>query len=514
MAVIDDLKHLPVISDLESLMVDLLPVDFDKWCSARKTPKILHDALWGTFVLNPHEVAILDTPLFQRLRFVHQTGAVSFTYPSARHTRFEHVLGVMLQASKMCQALASRPDESRFDRAFELQVRFAGLLHDIGHGPFSHTSEQYFSKDPAIAEIQSHNYYRDSGAGEVLSSLMIQTPRFREFAQFVSQFYKVKLDIDLTSNMITGNLPNEEMYVGEFVHGPFDADKLDYMHRDGMFSGLKLQIDLDRLYASIDVVRGEDKFGESFTRLAGSIAGVAPLTQIMFNKMLLFTGMYHHHKVRAVDCMLWALFELAEKNDSTIGGFKINSPINFLRLTDDAVLSPSQSNNVAIQKIINDIRNRNLWKRALVISRQTVTKSILSSKSKGNSSPLTKYINFGGNDPECIRIRREMAKKIWEKAGKPCEEHEVWLDIPSSPSMTESKRMWIVDRGIKKPLTLGEYMPIQQWVEYYGHHRWKSHVFCPPHVRDSINIAAQEVFKAELGLEFNELATAQANIDR
>jgi hypothetical protein len=77
---------------IEKYVENLLPDNPKAWCERHPDPKIIHDALWGTFKLAPHEVAILNTGLIQRLRFIHQTGAVHLTYPSARHTRFEHVL--------------------------------------------------------------------------------------------------------------------------------------------------------------------------------------------------------------------------------------------------------------------------------------------------------------------------------------------------------------------------------------------------------------------------------------
>lgn len=503
--------------DINVLVEDLLPADARKWCEERTTRKILHDALWGTFELNRQEIAILDTPLLQRLRFIHQTGAVHFTYPSARHTRFEHVLGVMHQAGRMCLALRDRPNENRFDKAFELQVRFAGLLHDIGHGPFSHTSEQYFSKFEDIAEIRGEDYFKDSGAGEVLSCLLIQSDRFRELVRVINDLCHTDLNIDVAANMITGNMPDDQIYKSEFVHGPFDADKLDYMHRDGLFSGLRMHVDLDRLYASIEVTTGSEDYGEgvqTLTRLAGTMAGTSPLTQILFNKMLLFTGMYHHHKVRAVDCMLWSIFELAETTHSTLGGVELNGTVDFLKLTDDRVLCEELTNNDEVKRIIQKIRRRDLWKRALVISRNTVTPEMYDTEARGERNPLLDYISLSKNKPESIARRREIAGLICEEAGNPCGKHEVWLDIPKQPSMSESERMWIKVKGIDKHVTLGDYLPIQQWVELYGFHKWQSHVFCPPAVRSKINTAAQTVLQKELGLEFTNLATEHANIDR
>jgi HD superfamily phosphohydrolase len=158
--------------------------------------------------------------------------------------------------------------------------------------------------------------------------------------------------------------------MSEIVHGPFDADKLDYMPRDGMFSGLKMHVDLDRLYHSIRITSAPFH-GENQVRIAGQLSGLSPLTQIMFNKMLLFTGMYHHHKVRAVDCMLWAVFRLAQEREAQVGGRILSTPVDFLYVTDDRLLVPELCNDTEIKKLLTDIRNRRLWKKSLVIARQT-----------------------------------------------------------------------------------------------------------------------------------------------
>lgn len=510
--------------DIEEYADEFLPSDPLDWCRRHSTKKIIHDALWGTFELAPHEVALLDTSLLQRLRFLHQTGAVHLTYPSARHTRFEHVLGVMYQAGRVCSALRNRGQGSfygqdiRFDHRTEQQARFTALIHDIGHGPFSHTSEQYYSAYKDMIEAKQDSFFHDSGAGEVLSCLLVRTEKFRRFIAAVNNVYSLKIDADDSAKMITGNMNDENMYLSEIVHGPFDADKLDYMHRDGMFSGLKMHVDLDRLYASINVLTAtvdDAGYPQTMTRLAGSMAGTSPLSQIMFNKMLLFTGIYHHHKVRAVDCMLWAIFELAKDREAKIGGRHIKGTVDFLRLTDDRVLTEELTDDADIRKIIADIRNRRLWRRALVISRHTVQDSMHDPTSTIGDSPFFEIVKLSGNSPVKIEKRREIARKIWKKATPSCEPHEVWFDVPKLPSMEEAERMWIATENAQKPVvTLGDFLPIREWVELYGTHKWQAHVFCPAPAREKINKAARQVLEGEFGLRVTEMATIQAHIDR
>ncbi len=494
---------------VEDFAASMLPEDKTAWCKRFSAPKIVHDALWGTFRLEPHEIAVIDTPLVQRLRHVHQTGTAYLTYPSATHSRFEHTLGVLFQATRICSEMRDRPDENRFGPETRSSARMAAILHDTGHGPFSHTSEQYFARFDAMAHATQIEY-PNSGAGEVLSYWIIRSPAFRDLLAAINTEFKCQLDAEVIASMVAGMLGADRVYQSEIVHGPFDADKLDYMPRDGMFSGLRLNVDLDRLYTSIDVLSYDGQ-----TRLAGSMSGTSPLAQIMFNKMLLFTSMYHHHKVRAADCMLWALFELAQERKCKLGGRSLECPADFLWLTDDAVLRPELSKSPEIQRLIKAIRARQLWKRALVISRTTTPETMHSTISEEESeSILTGFVDLSGTSKANIERRRALAAEMWKQAGKPCAKHEVWLDVPGLPRMREAERMWISVPGNGEPVTLADVLPITQWVQLYGVHKWRAHVFCPADAREAVNRAAKDVLKSEFGLDFNDMATSYAHLDR
>jgi HD superfamily phosphohydrolase len=490
---------------IEKYVEQYLPPDTRRWCQQyRGKKKIVHDALWGTFQLRAHEVALLDTPLLQRLRLLHQTGGVYHTYPSAHHTRFEHTLGVLCQAGRLCTALRGSSDapDARVDISFENDVRFAALLHDTGHGPFSHTSEQFFSALDPMAEVRrEHEVLADAGAGELLSYLIVRSKRFRDFVHVLNETHNLALDCDRIAGTITGTMPDDRMYMSEVIHGPFDADKLDYMPRDGMFSGLKMHVDIDRLYYSIKI-KAADFQERRQTRIAGSVTGLSPLMQIMFNKMLLFTGMYHHHKVRAVDCMLWAIFHLATSRGAPVGGVHLECPVDFLRLTDDRLLIPELTEDRDIRKIIEDIRSRRLWKKALVIARTTVPEKMHDEAGESPYPLFAGVATLAGDKPPKIHKRREIADEIWTEAGKPCQQHEVWLDVPKPPGMEESKQTWIESPGREEPQILDGFIPVQQWVELYGTHQCRAHVFCPPKVGRDIGKAAEKVLYARFRLEF------------
>lgn len=174
-----------------------------------RSPKVIHDALWGTQRLHKHEVALVDTPLFQRLRRLHQTGFSYLTYRSTTHTRFEHSLGVLYQTDKLARAL--------HDKYFELdsnvvsldrirQLRVAALLHDCSHGPFSHTSEEIYSTFPEMQELigPRGKGFEGSSASEVLAYFILDSEPFRQFLEELKEHVALDLDPAWLSAVITG----------------------------------------------------------------------------------------------------------------------------------------------------------------------------------------------------------------------------------------------------------------------------------------------------------------------
>ncbi|XP_065817342.1 interaptin isoform X2 [Labrus bergylta] len=109
--------------------------------------KVFNDPIHGSIELHPLLIKIIDTPQFQRLRFIKQLGGVYFVYPGASHNRFEHSIGVGYLAGKLAEALRSRQPELNITDRDVLCVQIAGLCHDLGHGPFSHLYDGMFLTD-------------------------------------------------------------------------------------------------------------------------------------------------------------------------------------------------------------------------------------------------------------------------------------------------------------------------------------------------------------------------------
>ncbi|XP_026223641.1 deoxynucleoside triphosphate triphosphohydrolase SAMHD1-like isoform X2 [Anabas testudineus] len=122
----------------------------------KDSPKVFNDSVHGHMEFHPLLVKIIDTPQFQRLRYIKQLGGAYFVYPGASHNRFEHSLGVGYLAGELAQALKTKHDnegENLIDEKDILSVQIAGLCHDLGHGPFSHMFESVCPKKKLSAGI-------------------------------------------------------------------------------------------------------------------------------------------------------------------------------------------------------------------------------------------------------------------------------------------------------------------------------------------------------------------------
>lgn len=235
-----------------------------------KPYKVIHDPIWGTNRFSWRELALIDTPLFQRLRVIHQTGLAHYVYPSALHTRFEHSLGVVTIASRIFDALAQRhsgdlqtivtavmgqTDIPQAVAKLRQELRLAALLHDTGHSLFSHASERVYSKIPllkkAVDELSSF-VGKEKGAGEVLSFCLAQTDAVAGVLKRAEEKilksesrgeFTGALDLGNVALMIVGRSNHPFLqFLGDIVSSGFDADKLDYLLRDAVAAGLPFAI--------------------------------------------------------------------------------------------------------------------------------------------------------------------------------------------------------------------------------------------------------------------------------
>ena len=492
------------------LTLDSLKKEINEFCSTllpsnvekHSRGKILHDTTWGTNYFEPHEIELINTPLFQRLRYLNQMGFVCYVYPSARHSRFEHSLGVAILVERMFNCVhrtnGKLGDHNLLDSSDLITLRIAAILHDVGHCLFSHTSEMVygtlldkFIEEELIDKKPSHH--------EFLSYLILQSNSFAEYFNNLKRIYNLKTDIKEVASIIIGNATSEDKrYLTSFINGPFDADKIDYYHRDSQFSGIPIQLDLDRLFYEISISDLTNIYNNGVTirDLTVGVSGVACIEQIIFNKMLLYSTIYNHQKVKSMDCMFNGLFEYMTRHKIHL---KINNkdldfskPTDFLYITEYNFFSLlSSHSDPTIKRLIDNIINRKLLKRALVINHSTIKEPGL----------IAKMLSTGANRKAANDYLRDLAVLIHHDANATCDPCEIWINVPKPPPLKEATSTFVrSNRKSNEYYPLSDFYPYKEFNELYRLHKLNIHVFAPESCIKEISISARKILENELGL--------------
>jgi len=305
---------------VDMIVKDYLDVHAGKDYHKVSGDKVINDPIWGCVNYYSWEIKIIDTPLFQRLRDIYQVGLGVFTYPSARHSRFEHSLGVVAIASRMIGSLKGQTSVN-IEEIDVHEVRLAALLHDIGHCFYSHLSESFYGDLPEFIALKRYfnsKYKVMPKPHEIFSYIIINTPSFISFLdsnnvipqKLVENCNGLETLMKRIGKMIIG-VSNKGRHTGQdknkyysfltqIINGDIDADKLDYIKRDSYTSGLPLTFDTERLLYKISVRENED---HSDYQMVIDMAGITAVEEITFSKLMLNNYIYHHQKVLATETM-------------------------------------------------------------------------------------------------------------------------------------------------------------------------------------------------------------------
>ena len=208
----------------------------------RKRLYEVRDPIHGLVALSPKEVDLINTRAFQRLRRIRQLAMAFLVYPGTLHTRFDHSIGVTHIAGRICNQLR----QLRKITAVECErIRLAALLHDIGHGPFSHVSEHLLDKyatkigDSTVEKIHEKVTVDIINKDSEISDILTVEER-----QFIVEMIEGKETRDFRRDIISSDL---------------DADKMDYLLRDSYFAGVKYGLyDLEKIIESCRAHREKD----------------------------------------------------------------------------------------------------------------------------------------------------------------------------------------------------------------------------------------------------------------
>ena len=317
----------------------------------KTSSKILNDPIYG-FIRIPHGIIfeLIEHPYFQRLRRITQLGLSYLVYPGAYHTRFQHAIGATHLMSKAVQQLRSKGHEITEEEY--LAVSIAILLHDIGHGAFSHALEH------SIAHEISH---------EDLSLLFME-----------------KLNKDFNGQLTTAIQIFKNEYPKRFLHqlvsSQLDMDRMDYLKRDSFYSGVQEGIiGSDRIIHMLNVV--EDQ-------LVVESKGIYSIEKFLIARRLMYWQVYLHKTVMSAENMLIKVLKRAKdlsqsgeelfgssalklflKNNFTLDDFRKNEEVfqSFTRLDDQDVLAAIKEWQFHEDKILATLSNKIIQRKLLKI---------------------------------------------------------------------------------------------------------------------------------------------------
>ncbi|AKB53532.1 phosphohydrolase [Methanosarcina sp. A14] len=333
--------------------------------------KVVLDPVHGYIELDDLVQDLLSTPQMQRLRRIRQLGFSNLVYPGANHSRFEHSLGTMHLASTLTRSLDSIEDDKK------TEIKAAALLHDIGHGPFSHVTENVIDK---------YTRRRHDDVKEILGK--------GEIREVLNKY-----------GISPGNLVKHikgETSLGQILSSEIDVDRMDYLVRDAHYTGVSFGVvDYNRLIKKMN-------FHED--RLVVDYGGLKAAESLLVSRFWMNTSVYYHHVTRISEAMCSRAVEYMIENNE-LDPFR-------LRYMDDIDLIASMRNATGYAGELSRLLDaRKLYKRALYVGLADVGKAVLRHRD---------------------RIRR-VEIEIAELAGVSPE--YVLVDIPKTPEMLEMQAM-------------------------------------------------------------------------
>ena len=317
---------------------------------AKQTYRI-RDPIHGLIEFSERERKLIDTPIFQRLRRIRQLAMAFLVYPGALHTRFDHSIGVMHIAGRICTELQKVKSNKVTDIDIEL-VRIAALLHDVGHGPFSHVSEALLEKSASEDPLMVQN--REKIHEQITVDIIRTDPGIAEVLNADEREFVI--------DMIQGKETSD--WRRDIVSSELDADKMDYLLRDSYFAGVKYgEYDLEKLIESCRI-----NVAQPNTSLAISSEGIYALEQLLLARYHMTQQVYWHKVSLISNEMIIRGITLAIHEDNTqmtkLYKYKKENFIqNYLGYHDEKVIDTLKANaSGKAHEIFKRLYNRHLFK--------------------------------------------------------------------------------------------------------------------------------------------------------
>lgn len=334
--------------------------------------KVVLDPVHGYIELDEITLELLATPQVQRLRRVRQLGFSNLVYPGANHTRFEHSLGVMHLASVLMKNLDSIDSEKK------TELKTASLLHDVGHGPFSHVTENIISKYTRCKHDDVREILKKGEVREVLEKH------------------------GLSSWNLARHIKGETS-IGQILSSEIDVDRMDYLVRDAHYTGVAFGVvDYNRLINQMNFDDGRLVIGQGGLKAAESL---------LVSRFWMNTSVYYHHVTRISEAMCSKAVEYMIENGEL-------DPLKLRQMDDIDLVAAMRCAGGRGGELSKNLEARRLYKRALYAGLEDVGgKNVLKQRDK------------------IQRIENEIAElaKVDPKY--------VLVDIPKTPEMSETRAL-------------------------------------------------------------------------
>ena len=294
----------------------------------------VRDPIHDYIDLNSLQAKLVDTPAYQRLRWIKQLGPINLVYPGANHTRHEHCMGTCHVIGKMADSIGLNSSDKQL-------VSVAGLLHDLGHTAFSHLGDEVKGVEDHV--IRTTNIISNTDLSDIISD--------------------EGLDPHEINQIILGNHK-----LGSLVSGDLDGDRLDYLVRDAHYTGVSTGVDMGRLIATMSM---------SDSNLVIKEKGLTAVEALLTARSTMYSTVYFHPFARGAQLMLARAANHAISSDR----FSINDFVNF---TDHKFLSELNKTGGLSRKISSNFENRRIVKRAVSMTKEQVELSGLKKSQKAD----------------------------------------------------------------------------------------------------------------------------------
>ena len=382
--------------------------------------KVINDAIHGQFKLEGVAQDLLSTPEMNKLSHIKQLGLAHLIFPGAHHTRFEHSLGASHIAGRMADSLS-------LDQIDADTLRVAAMLHDVGHGPYSHTLEHILAERGGMDHME---VTKGIILGEYDVIVDGEGESIDERRAIPDILEDNGLDPKLVSSLITGpdaagtersllswtegreDFSGEDKTLAQLVHGPVDCDQLDYLLRDSHFTGVRHGVvDHNRLIECLRSQGGD---------IVVEQGGLSALEGMLVARGLMYSAVYFHRVTRVTEVMLSRAVERA--------GDALPESIDLQRRVDAEIWGALDRAGDFSRDMITRLKYRNLLKVCL-------------SRRKDDLSPeqIEKLASIANN----LGARREIEDDIAFRSG--LDPGYVAIDVPSVKLLLSEPRMAQVD---------------------------------------------------------------------